>query len=122
MNRRAFLSTVATAGAGLVVGNAALDAWDRLTWKRRFFPGWSPRSSDVIRHLTGITLYRQTETGWELVDLVNDAVAAGIALACGPPRGRLPIGQLQVHTSAATYTLTDSPVRAASVSVGMRPQ
>lgn len=43
MNRRAFLSTTATAGAGVVVGEAALEAWDRLTWKRRLFPGWSPR-------------------------------------------------------------------------------
>ena len=45
MNRRAFLSTVATAGAGLVVGEAALDAWDRLTWKRRLFPGWGERGT-----------------------------------------------------------------------------
>lgn len=45
MNRRAFLSTVATAGAGLVVGEAALDTWDRLTWKRRLFPGFGERGT-----------------------------------------------------------------------------
>lgn len=45
MNRTQFLRSLAAGVGGLLVGDQALDAFERLTYKRRFFPGWSePRT------------------------------------------------------------------------------
>lgn len=42
MNRRGFLKTLGVVSAGLVLGPEALEAYERLTWKRTLFPGYTP--------------------------------------------------------------------------------
>ena len=44
MDRRRFLRRAALIAAGAVAADQ-IELLERLTWRRRFFPGWSPASS-----------------------------------------------------------------------------
>jgi len=86
MNRRAFLETVTAAGAGLIVGAEALDVWDRLTWRRKYWAGVDVMRAEISYTLeltrpdgthqlyTGVRPIYTTAEGFDVIEVPLDGV------------------------------------------------